>query len=66
MRAATLEKRVAVLEKTVGELMSRFEKLAPQKDWRSTVGMFANDPVMKQIIEEGRRVREADRRKGKR
>src|SRR6516164_7382763 len=30
-------------------------------DWRSTIGMFAGDPVMKQIIEEGRRIREADR-----
>ena len=65
MKTATLEKRVAKLEKTVSELIGRFEKLAPRKDWRSTVGMFAGDPVMKAIIEEGKRIREADRQKSK-
>ncbi|HXV64866.1 MAG TPA: hypothetical protein VEK15_29480 [Vicinamibacteria bacterium] len=33
-----------------------------EKDWRGTVGMFANDPVMKEIQEEGRKIREAERR----
>ena len=33
----------------------------PNKDWRRTVGMFRNDPVMKEIIEAGRRIREEDR-----
>jgi hypothetical protein len=32
-----------------------------RKDWRSTLGMFAGDDVMKEIIEEGRKIRERDR-----
>jgi len=31
------------------------------KDWRRTVGMFADDPIMDGIIEAGRRIREAER-----
>jgi hypothetical protein len=30
-----------------------------------TLGMFAGDPVMKEIIEEGRRVREQDRQQSR-
>jgi hypothetical protein len=33
-----------------------------KKDWRRTVGMFDGDPIMRQIIKEGQRIREADRR----
>lgn len=65
MAQATLEERVANLEKTVSELLSRFEKATVRKNWRSTVGMFEADPVMKEVIEEGRRVRELDRRRGR-
>jgi hypothetical protein len=30
-------------------------------DWKSVVGMFANDSIMKEIDEETRKIREADR-----
>ncbi len=53
MSQQTLEDRVAALEKTVARLVSQREP--PPKDWRSTIGMFADDPVMKEIQEEGRR-----------
>jgi len=43
------------------QLLTQAEHDRPQKDWRSTVGMFTNDPVMKQIQEEGRKIRQADR-----
>ena len=33
----------------------------PRKDWQRTVGMFRNDPIMEEIIEAGRRIREEDR-----
>lgn len=36
------------------------EKPAPAKDWRSTLGMFSGDALMKEIDEEGRRIREAE------
>lgn len=64
MSQQTLEERVAALEHRVEELTKRLfpgEKLPPKKDWRSVVGMFSNDPIMKEIIEEGRKIRERDR-----
>jgi hypothetical protein len=61
MAQPTLEERVTVLEATVAQLLSHSAKAAGTKDWRSTLGMFADDPVMREIDEEGRRIREADR-----
>jgi len=61
MTRTNLEERVALLEKTVAELSDRICGPATRKDWRSTVGMFAGDPVFKEISEEGRRIREVDR-----
>lgn len=65
----TLEERLARLEQTVAELVARSKGSDPNaaKDWRHTLGMFPpNDPVMKRIIEEGQKIREADRRKARR
>ena len=59
MPQETLEQRVAELERTVADLVSKSQKR--DKDWRRTLGMFAGDEVMKQIDEEGRKIREADR-----
>jgi hypothetical protein len=58
----TLEERVAALEETVAQLLSQADSVGAKKDWRSTLGMFADDPLMKEIDEEGRRIREAGRR----
>ena len=58
---ATLEERVAALEETVALLFSQSDSVVAKKDWRSTLGMFADNPIMKEIDEEGRRIREADR-----
>ena len=65
MSQQTLEQRVAALEQQVARLSNLLpgEKLPPEKDWRSTLGMFANDPIMKEIDEEGRKIREEDRRR---
>jgi hypothetical protein len=57
----TLEERVAALEATVAQLLSQADAGGAKKDWRSTLGMFADDPLMKEIDEEGRRIREAGR-----
>ena len=66
MSDATLEERVAVLEKQVAELLSDSQKPKREKDWRRTVGMFTGDPVMKEIHEEARRFREEDRERARR
>lgn len=61
MSQASLEDRVATLEEQVRELMAKLESSERIKDWRSTIGMFAGDEVMKEIDEEIRRARQADR-----
>ena len=62
MSDTTLEERVTTLEKLVAELMHNADTGMRKKDWRRTIGIFDGDPIMKEIIDEGRRVREADRR----
>ena len=63
MSQATLEERVARLEKRLDELaQGRPSTNQPlRKDWRRTVGMFKGDPIMKAIIDEALRLREAER-----
>jgi hypothetical protein len=60
---ATLEERVMKLERLVDMLLQRADVSVRKKDWRRTAGMFDGDPLMREIIEEGQRVREEDRRK---
>ena len=60
--AATLDERMARVEQLVDELVLKSEHPTRTKDWRRTVGMFDGDPVMKEIIDAGRRIREEDRR----
>ena len=60
---ATLEERVIKLERLVDMLLQRVDVSMRKKDWRRTAGMFDGDPLMREIIKEGQRVREEDRRK---
>ena len=62
----TLEQRVDVLEKRVAEVLERILAPTPAKDWRSTLGMFTGDPVMRELDEEGRKIREAEREEARR
>ena len=59
--AATLDERLARVEQLVEELVRKSNSPERSKDWRRTVGMFDGDPVMKEIIDAGRRIREQDR-----
>ena len=65
MNQPTLEERVAALEQIVLQLVANTQA-GEKKDWRSTIGMFAGDEVMKQISEEGRKIRAAERRQARR
>jgi hypothetical protein len=60
---ATLEERVIKLERLVDILLQRVDVSERKKDWRRTAGMFDGDSRMREIIEEGQRIREEDRRK---
>lgn len=53
----TLAQRVEALERAL-----RFQPPSPGKDdWRRVIGMFAGSDFMKQVDEEGRKLREAER-----
>ena len=64
MSTVTLEERVTKLEGLVDELRDRrtSAETPGRDDWRGTVGMFADDAVMQEILDEAQRIREADRR----
>jgi hypothetical protein len=53
----SLAKRVEALETALAVK----ETQRSPKDWRKAVGLFAGSDFMKQVDEEGRRIREADR-----
>jgi len=58
----SLEQRVATLEKELAAMKSRGEK----RNWRRTVGMFTDNPGMKELFAEAMKLREADRRSARR
>jgi hypothetical protein len=67
MTQQTLEVRVARLEQQVNLLMGERPdgNRAGVDDWKQTVGMFRGDPVVGEMIDESRRLREEDRRRAR-
>ncbi len=65
MARGTLEERVAALEKKVGALLANHTDDSRFKDWRRTRGAFTGDDLMKQIFEEGRKIRDAERKRAR-
>jgi hypothetical protein len=63
MARATLEDRVATLEKQIGALLASHAASGRVKDWRRTYGVFTGDDLMKQVFEEGRKIRDAERKR---
>jgi hypothetical protein len=63
MSRATLAERVATLEKQVLSLLANHTGTSSVKDWRRMRGAFTGDDVMKQIFEEGRKIRAAERKR---
>jgi hypothetical protein len=66
MSQPSLEDRVATLEKQVAVLLRDRTASGRTKDFRRTRGAFTGDDLMKQIFEEGRKIREAERRQARR
>ena len=62
MARSTLEDRVATLEKQVSTLLAHQARTGRDKDWRRTRGAFTGDEIMKQVFEEGRKLRDAERK----
>jgi hypothetical protein len=65
MSPLSLEQRVAVIERELLELKAERGN-GRVKDWRRTVGMFTDNPGMKELFAEAMKLREADRRKARR
>ncbi len=65
MKPQTIEQRVAVLEKELSELKAQNGR-GHAKDWRRTIGVFTDNPGMKELFAEALKLREADRRKARR
>jgi hypothetical protein len=61
----SLEKRIATLEKLVAEIRTRLDVNGATKktDWRKSLEAFAGEPIIEEIIEEGRKIREAGRKR---
>jgi hypothetical protein len=59
MSQPTLDERVTNLEHEVAVLAQSLPK--NDRGWQSSAGMFAGDDVMKEIINEGKAIRERDR-----
>jgi hypothetical protein len=62
MSRAPLEERVAALEKQVAALLANPAGTGRAKDWRRTRGVFTGDDLMKQVFEEGRKIRDGERK----
>lgn len=58
----SLAQRVEALEREVGLQRSQ----EPTKDWRRVVGIAGDSEFMRQIDDEGRRIREAEREEARR
>ncbi len=65
MARLSLEQRVAELEARSAELL-RLIQNRPPSNWRSVVGMFADDPHIEELHEDTRRIRDEDRKAAKR
>ena len=63
MTQAMIEERLERLERLVDDVLNRLSHEGkPQKDWRRTIGMFDEDPVMRDVIEGALRRREEERK----
>ncbi len=60
-----LELRIQTLEQQMREVLQRMQSISSsdsvRKDWRKSLGMFDDHPLMKHIDEAGRHIRQQDR-----
>lgn len=66
MVTGSLEERVTDLENRYVQLLQLLQAQPAKGDWRSVVGMFADDPLFDQLQEDVRRIREEDRANARR
>ena len=68
MTETQLEQRIITLEQQMRDVIQKIQSSPSQgtrsKDWRKSLGMFDDHPLMKQIDEDGQRIRQEDREQG--
>lgn len=68
MSETPLEERIQTLEQQMQDVLKRISASSPTspstRDWRKSLGMFDDHPVMKQIDIAGERIRQQDREQG--
>lgn len=61
-----LKNRIEALEEQVSDLKAAAGAGTDGRNWRSAMGMFGDDPIMKEIFAEALKYREADRERTRR
>ena len=68
MSDTQLEQRIQTLEQQMREVLGKVQASSSQssaaKNWHKSLGMFDDHPVMKQIDEAGKLIRQQDREQG--
>ena len=68
MSETQLEQRIMTLEQQMRDVIQKIQSSPSQgtrtKDWRKSLGMFDDHPLMKQIDEDGQRIRQEEREQG--
>ena len=61
MTIEEMEKKIEILEDEVKKLKCAINARSDGKDWRTVVGIFADDPLFDEIVAHGKRIRHQDR-----
>ena len=68
MSDSKLEQRIQTLEQQMRDVLQNTQSASSRdsvtKDWRKSLGMFDDHPLMKQIDEAGQLIRQQDREQG--
>ncbi len=68
MSDTQLEQRIQTLEQQMRDVLQSIQTSSSRgsvtKDWRKSLGMFDDRPLMKQIDEAGQLIRQQDREQG--
>lgn len=68
MSDSQLEQRIQLLEQQMRDVLQNIQsspsRSSVTRDWRKSLGMFDDHPLMKQIDEAGQLIRQQDREQG--
>jgi hypothetical protein len=65
MPGEPIEQRLERIVEELRQAVLRKPGQPGRDDWRRTIGMFANDPIAKEIIDEALKIREEERQRAR-